>query len=96
MLLHRVAIDQNVVYVYDHEVIKPFPENVIHESAKPGGCIGESKRHHQELLGAIPCATSDLFFIPFRDSNLVIPRVRINPIKHFSSRKSIKQVINPR
>jgi hypothetical protein len=46
MLLHRVVIDQNVVYVYNHKVIKPLLENVIHESAKCGGCIGESKRHH--------------------------------------------------
>jgi hypothetical protein len=34
MLLHKVVIDQTVVYVYDHEVMKPFPENVIHENAK--------------------------------------------------------------
>jgi len=50
MFLHRVAIDQNVIYVYDHEVIKPLLENVIHESAKCGGHIGESKRHHQEFV----------------------------------------------
>jgi hypothetical protein len=30
MLLHRVVINQNVVYVYDHKIIKPFPENVVH------------------------------------------------------------------
>jgi hypothetical protein len=46
MLFHKVVIDQNVVYVYDHKIIKPPPENVIHECAKCGGCIGESKRHH--------------------------------------------------
>ncbi len=40
MLRHRVAIDQNVIYVYDHKVIKPFSKNVIHEGAKCGGCIG--------------------------------------------------------
>jgi hypothetical protein len=47
MLLHKVVIDQNVVYVYDYKIIKPLLENVIHECAKCGGCIGESKRHHQ-------------------------------------------------
>ncbi len=50
MLFHGVAIDQNVVYVYDREIIKPLLENVIHESAKCGGHIGESKGHHQELV----------------------------------------------
>jgi hypothetical protein len=50
MLLHKIVIDQNVVYVYDHEVIKPLPEDVIHEGAKCGRCIGESKRHHQKLV----------------------------------------------
>ncbi len=45
-----VAIDQNVVYVYDHKIIKPFQENVIHECAKHGKCIGESKRY----LWALP------------------------------------------
>jgi hypothetical protein len=39
-----------IVYVNDHKVIKPFSENVIHESAKCGGCIGEPKGHHQELV----------------------------------------------
>jgi hypothetical protein len=73
MLLHGVAINQNVVYVDDHKVIKPFSENVIHECAKCGGRIGESKRHHQELVGTIPCVTSNFFFIPFCNSNLVIP-----------------------
>ncbi len=46
MLLHGVAINQNVVYVDDHKVIKPLSENVIHEGAKCGGCICEPKRHH--------------------------------------------------
>jgi hypothetical protein len=74
MLLHRAVIDQNVVYVDDDEIIKPFLENVIHESVKCGECIGEPKRHHQELVRAIPCAANSLFFILFRNSNLVIPQ----------------------
>jgi hypothetical protein len=96
MLLHGVVIDQNVVYVYDHKVIKPFLENVTSEGAKCGGCIGKSKRYHQEFGGAIPCATSVLFFIPFCNSNLVIPKVQANPTKHFSFQKLIKQIINSR
>jgi len=47
VLFHRDVINQNVVYVYDHKIIKPLSENVIHECAKCGRCIGESKRHHQ-------------------------------------------------
>jgi hypothetical protein len=73
MLLHGIAINQNVVYVNDHKVIKPLSENVIHEGAKCGGCIGESKRHHQELIGTIPYATSSFSLIPLCNSNLVIP-----------------------
>jgi hypothetical protein len=64
MLLHAVAINQNVIYVDDDKVIKPLSENVIHEGAKCGGCIGESKMHHQELVGTIPCATSSFFSSP--------------------------------
>jgi hypothetical protein len=44
------AINQNVVYVDDHKVIKSLSENVIHEGAKCGGCISEPKRHHQEFI----------------------------------------------
>jgi hypothetical protein len=73
MLLHGATINQNVVYVDDHKVIKPLSENVIHEGAKCGGCIGEAKRHHQEFVGTIPCAASGLFLIPLSNSNLVIP-----------------------
>jgi hypothetical protein len=50
MFLHGITIDQNVIYVYDHKVVKPLLEDVIHECAKHGGCIGESKRHHQKLV----------------------------------------------
>jgi len=50
MLLQGAIIDQNVVYVDDDKIIKPFSENVIHESAKCGGCVGEPKRHHQEFV----------------------------------------------
>jgi hypothetical protein len=46
MHFHKVVIDQNVVYVYDHKIIKALPENVVHECAKCGRCIGEFKRHH--------------------------------------------------
>jgi len=73
MFLHGIVIDQNVVYVNDHKIIKSLSENVIHEGVKCGGCIGEPKRHHQELVGTIPCATSSFFFIPLCNSNLVIP-----------------------
>jgi hypothetical protein len=50
MLFHKVVIDQNVIYMYDHKIIKPLLENVIHGFEKCGECIGESKRHHQELV----------------------------------------------
>jgi hypothetical protein len=50
MFFQETTIDQNVVYLDDHKVIKPFPENVIHESAKCGGCIGEPKGHHHEFV----------------------------------------------
>jgi hypothetical protein len=43
MLVHGATINQNVVYVDDHKIIKPFAENVIHESAKCCGCIGSPK-----------------------------------------------------
>jgi hypothetical protein len=50
MFFQGAIIDQNVVYVEDYKVIKPFPENVIHESAKCGGGIGEPKGHHHEFV----------------------------------------------
>jgi hypothetical protein len=50
MFPHGVVVDQNVIYVYDHKVIKPVPENVIHERAKCGRCIGESEKHHQKFV----------------------------------------------
>jgi hypothetical protein len=50
MLLHGVAINQNVVYVDNHKVVKPLSKNVIHEGAKCGGCIGEPKWHHQKFI----------------------------------------------
>jgi hypothetical protein len=50
MLFQGATIDQNVVYVNDYKIIKPFPENVIHESAKCDKRIGEPKGHHHELV----------------------------------------------
>jgi len=50
MFLQGTTIDQNVVYVNDDKIIKPFPENVIHESAKCGRCVSEPKGDHQEFV----------------------------------------------
>jgi hypothetical protein len=50
MLFQKVVIDQKVVSVYNHKIIKPLLENVVHECAKCGMCIGESKQHHQEFV----------------------------------------------
>ncbi len=50
MLLQGAIIDQNVVYVDDDKIIKPFSKNVIHESVERGGCISEPKKHHQEFI----------------------------------------------
>jgi hypothetical protein len=50
MFFEGATIDQNVVYVDDHKVIKPLPEDVIHDSAKCGRCIGELKGHHHEFV----------------------------------------------
>jgi hypothetical protein len=57
MLLQGATIDQNIVYVDDDKIIKPFLENVIHESAKCGGCIGEPKMsqpHFGQVWGWSP------------------------------------------
>jgi hypothetical protein len=50
MFLQGASIDQNVVYVDNNKVIKSFSENVIHENAKCGGCVGELERHHQKFV----------------------------------------------
>jgi len=50
MFFQGATIDQNVVYVDDHKVIKLFLENIIPESAKCGECIGEPKGHHHEFI----------------------------------------------
>jgi hypothetical protein len=50
MFFEGATIDQNVVYVNDYKIIKPLSKNVIHESAKCGGCIGEPKGHHLEFV----------------------------------------------
>jgi hypothetical protein len=48
--LHGDVVEQNLIYVYDYKIIKPLLENVVHDYAKHGECIGEPKRHHQELV----------------------------------------------
>ncbi len=90
MLLQGATIDQNVVYVNDYKIIKPFSENIVHEGAKRGGCIGEPKGHHQEFVGAIPRAISGLFFVPFRNPNLIIPGTEVNPAKNLGFREMVK------
>jgi hypothetical protein len=43
MFLHKIVIDQNVVYVYNHEVVKPLLENVIHEVQNVVGALVNPK-----------------------------------------------------
>ena len=77
VLFQRVAIHDNVVEIDDHESIKVGVEDFIHQGAKSGRCIGESKRHDKKFIGPVPCYACCLRLVPFRNADLLIPRAQV-------------------
>jgi len=43
MFFHRIIIDQNVIYVYDHKVIKPLSEDVFMKVQNVAGALVNPK-----------------------------------------------------
>ena len=40
---------QDIILVYDHEVVKKVEKRLIHHTLKGRGCIGQSKGHNNQF-----------------------------------------------
>ena len=48
--IFTLRINQNVINEYHHELIKIIHEYTVHQVHKERWCIGQTKRHHCELI----------------------------------------------
>ena len=70
--------DQNVVQEDKHELIKAFPQQMIHYSLKGSWCIAQPKRHDCVLIGPITRHEGSLMYISFFYPDLMISGSQIN------------------
>ena len=81
MLAVRVgilAVDKNIVKVYDDKLVKHVTEVVVHEMLKGCWRICKTKRHYLILIEAISSAEGRFPFITFLDAKQVVGASQVN------------------
>ena len=89
VIFDRGGVYQNVIKVYDHEVIEPIIKQGIHSGLESGWGIGESKRHDDKLICTITGSEGGFVFVTKADGYLVVATVQIKLRKPLGTDKAI-------
>lgn len=94
ILLHATAIDDNIVQINHHKLIKIRVEQLIHKRVKCCWSVCQTKRLNQPLKSSLPSDASHLWLITFGNLNLIIALPQIYLGEHFGLPQMIKQLNN--
>ena len=72
MLIPCLAVDQYVVEEYQDVLPQLFSKDMIHVRLESGWCIGQSKRHDQELKVSEMAPEHYLLNVLLLDSDLMV------------------------
>ncbi|KAJ0616414.1 hypothetical protein HanRHA438_Chr02g0088741 [Helianthus annuus] len=95
MVSLALRVDKDVVNKGDDEFIQIRLADTIHEIHECGWCIGEPKRHHQELVMSITSPKRCLVYVFLLDLQLVIARPQVDLRKIACSLQLIEQIVDP-
>ena len=93
MFIKTLAINQDVIKVYNYKLIKPFAKQDIHGSLKSCRSISKTEGHHNELIVPIPGPECSLMLIFGTYLNLVLAGLRINLTEVSRSLQLVQKVI---
>src|SRR3954470_22753323 len=85
---------QEVVDVYDDELVKEWSEDILHDRHESGRGVGESEWHNPEFVVAISRAESSFLYVVRVDADLVIPRSQIYFREYLGAVDLVHQVVN--
>src|SRR4051812_27655427 len=94
MVLVILAVDQDIINVYDDSDVEERSENILNQGLEGGWGIGESKGHDLVLIMTVPGAKSHFGDIILVDLDLVIARAEVNLGKYLGFIETINQIIN--
>ena len=94
MLSPCFTIDEDIIKEAQNEVSQVGPKYFIHQFLEHGRGICEAKWHDQKFRMAIMCTESCFRDIIHMDSNLVIPRTKIQLGEKMSTMELIHKLIN--
>jgi hypothetical protein len=89
------AIYQKIIKEYQQKLPQLLFEYVIHAGLKGGWCVGQPKWHDQKLIMPIMASESSFGNILLSDSDLVVPRSKINLRKIHCSVQLIQKLVDP-
>ena len=77
MSLLSCGEDDDIIQVNHGALIDIVMEDVVHHPLECGRGVGESERHHPELVMTIPAGKRGLLFCVIGESNLPISTLKI-------------------
>ena len=92
VILHIVQVDQDVVEVNYHADIEHICKYQVYEPLECGRGIGEAKRHHQPLIGAILGSEGHFSLITISDVNQMVRMLKVNFGVDLCSARRVEQV----
>ena len=92
VILHIVQVNQDVVEVNYHADIEHICEYRVYELLKCSWGIGEAKRHHQPLVGAVSGSEGCLPLVTISDANQMVHMPKVNFGVDLCSARRVEQV----
>lgn len=83
------GIDQDVINIHHHELMKHVLKNFVYGILEYGGCVGQTVGHDSILIMAGRCDEGCLPLITSADSDQVIGALQVKLGKNVSSPKLI-------
>src|SRR4051794_2111827 len=90
------TIDQDVIEIDYHAVVKERTEDIIDKALEGGRGISETERHHSEFIMTVAGTNGCLWYIFVLDTDLVIARAEVEFGEHLYALDTIEDLINAR
>ena len=92
VILHIVQVNQDVVKVNYHADMEHICEYQVYKPLKCGRGIGEAKRHHQPLVGAVSGSEGCFPLVTISDANQMVCMPKVDFGVDLCSARRVEQV----
>ncbi len=89
-----LTVYQNIVEIYNYELIKTIVEDIVHQSHECCGGVGQSERHYYIFKMAVSSSECCFWYVLFLDPNLVIAGEQVDLGEVFRSYQPVHQIVN--